>query len=43
MVLNEFQNYAKSEINKLFGVTYDQEKYTQVSESIQEIETQFYT
>lgn len=40
--VNKFNDYAQSEINKLFWVTYNQEKYTQISNSVQELKSQFY-
>lgn len=40
--LNIFNDYAQSQINEIFGVNYNQQKYSQVSEAIQQLKSQFY-
>lgn len=40
--LDWFSDYAQSEINKIFGVTYDQDQYSQISESVNQLKEQFY-
>lgn len=40
--LDSFNDYAQTKINEVFGVTYDEDIYSQINESVQSLKSQFY-